>query len=156
MIKVKQIMTREVRTCRADDTLDVPARVMWENDVGVCPVVDEDKKVIGVITDRDICMSVFTKDAKLADLRVRDAMAKKVFSVQGGEPIAAAENLMKQFQVRRLPVTDAQGHLVGILSQNDLLREAVREHGKHQRDVTIDEVATLLNKIGEPRTIARA
>ena len=69
-MKVEDVMTKDVASCGPDDVLAVPARVMWEHDCGMVPVVDADKKVLGVLTDRDICMSALIEGKSLHDLLV--------------------------------------------------------------------------------------
>jgi CBS-domain-containing membrane protein len=80
-----------------------------------------------MITDRDICMAAFTKGRPLTSLKVRDAMAKQVTTCSAESSAETAMSLMKEVRVRRLPIVDARGKLAGILSLNDLAREARKE-----------------------------
>jgi CBS domain-containing protein len=117
---VKDIMTAEVQSCRAGDSLQLAAKLMWDGDCGCVPVIDEDRRVIGIITDRDICMAAFTQGVPLSESRVESAMAHTVSCVRADDSPAIAEAVMQRLQVRRLPVVDRAGILVGVLSLADL------------------------------------
>ena len=73
---VGDLMTTDVKACGSHDGLDVPARLMWANDCGCVPVVDESGHVVGMLTDRDICMAALTQGGPLTQLRVSNSMAK--------------------------------------------------------------------------------
>ena len=77
-MKVSDLMTREVRTCHQHDSLNRAAQLMWENDCGAVPVVDSDLKVIGMLTDRDICMAAYTQGKRLDEIPVVTAMSRQV------------------------------------------------------------------------------
>jgi len=80
MMRVEQLMNQPVHTCRRTDSLNRAAQLMWDNDCGVLPVVDDRGLLAGVITDRDICMASYTQGRSLLELVVERAMAKKVFA----------------------------------------------------------------------------
>jgi|SoiMethySBSTD1v2_1073268.scaffolds.fasta_scaffold19929_10 CBS domain-containing protein len=117
---VKDIMTADVRSCRPHDSLQFAAGLMWEADCGCVPVVDDERRVVGIITDRDICMAAFTQNMPLWQSRVESAMARKVACVGADDSPVLAEEAMQRLQVRRLPVVDRAGTLVGLLSLADL------------------------------------
>ena len=121
---VQDLMTRNVAAVRPDQTLAVAARLMWDCDCGALPVVEGDRKVIGMITDRDICMACWSRSLTPGALPVREAMSSDLVSCSPQATVAAAEAAMSDHQVRRLPVTDAQMRLVGILSLADIARAA--------------------------------
>lgn len=150
-MKVEQLMTRTVRACRASDSLNEAARIMWENDCGCVPVVDEEGHVIGIITDRDICMAAYIRGLPLWALQVDGAMAHDVHTCRPGDTLAAAERMMRAKQLHRLPVVDEAGVLVGLLSLRDLAVEAAREHGRRRAEVSADEVAETLGAVSQPR-----
>ena len=150
-MKVAQVMKHAVWTCQAADTLDRAAQIMWDNDCGCVPVVEGDRHVIGMITDRDICMAAYTQGAPLRSLQVRDAMSKSVCACNGGDEVAEAEKIMRTHQVHRLPVLDAFGHLIGILSLNDLAQEAARGTAAKKRDLSLAGIGATLNGICRPR-----
>lgn len=113
-MNVEQVMTRGIRTCRPEDTLKTAASIMWNRDCGIVPVVDAGSRILGVITDRDICMAACLQDARLTDLLVEKTMSRIVHACRPDDSIEAAEELMRRQEVRRLPVTDEQGRCVGI------------------------------------------
>lgn len=150
-MKVQELMTRDVKTCRAKDELNRAAQLMWEGDCGVVPVVDHENRVIGMITDRDVCMSAYTKDARLRNLRVSDAMSKQVVFCAPDALIETAMTMMKESRVRRLPVVDNTGKLVGLLSLNDLAREAYKQRKSAVPGNISADVADALGVICELR-----
>lgn len=150
-MKVEQLMTRTVRTCGPWDPLNEAARIMWEQDCGCVPVVDEQGHVIGIVTDRDVSMAAYTRGLPLWALQVDGAMARQVHTCRPGDSLAAAERTMRARQLHRLPVVDESGVLVGLLSLRDLAIEAVREHGRRRAEVSAEEVAETLGAISQPR-----
>jgi CBS-domain-containing membrane protein len=97
---------------------------MWNHDCGAIAVIDSDGKLVGMLTDRDICMAAYTQGQALRDIPVASAMATKVYSCQAGEPVVVAERLMRDNQIRRVPIVDADNRPVGLLSLNDVARHA--------------------------------
>ena len=128
-MNVEQVMTREVKTCSPDDSLSRAAQIMWETDCGAVPVVDAEGKPVAMITDRDICMAAYTRGLALSEMTVSSACSKRLVTVGLADMLATAEQLMRQFQIRRLPVVNGgarvEGRVVGILSMNDLARRAL-------------------------------
>jgi CBS domain-containing protein len=125
-MKTNELMHSPVVTCKVDDTLNEAARLMWDNDCGSLPVVDGGGKVVGMVTDRDLCMAAYTQGRPLWAIPVSSVMAKQVFSVGPDADVVDAQKVMSERQVRRIPIIDAEGTLVGMLSLNDLVRAAAR------------------------------
>ena len=150
-MNVEDLMTRTVRSCGPDDTLEAAARLMWDNDCGCVPVTDDEGRPVAMLTDRDVCMAALTQGRPLGELRVRGAMSATLHAVRVHDSLPEAEHVMQQFQVRRLPVVGADGRLAGLLSMNDVAREALRERGQRQRAVTSDDVAATLASVCRPR-----
>ena len=123
-MKVKDIMTSLVHTCRPHDSLHEAARLLWDHDCGCLPVVDGDGRVQGVITDRDICMGAYTKGQDFLTLRVSDSMSIAPITCAPSDELDKAAQRMADREIRRLPVVDAEQRLVGILSLNDIVRAA--------------------------------
>lgn len=123
-MNVKDVMTREVRSVRMADRLDAAARLMWEQDCGLAPVVDSSNVLVGVLTDRDLCMATYTQGRPLAEIPVTAVMARMLRTVKPDDTLAAAMAVLQQAQVHRLPVVDARGVLVGLVAVNDLVRLA--------------------------------
>jgi CBS domain-containing protein len=120
-MKVQEIMTRDVKTCRPETNLAEAVKLMWERDCGVLPVVRSDGKVFGMITDRDICVALATRGQTADRIEVRDVTAGKACTCGLDDEAIVALQTMKSQRVRRLPVVDADGRLMGILSLNDVV-----------------------------------
>ena len=149
-MKVEQIMSRPVLSCAETETVNRAAQLMWENDVG-CVVVQANRKIQGMITDRDICMAAYTRGEPLSAVRVSEVMTRKVETVLASDRVETAERVMREKRVRRLPVVDASKALVGFVSLNDLALEAEQRHGKKAAEVTALDVTATLAKICQPR-----
>lgn len=150
-MNVGQLMNRVVETCRPDDTLATAAGKMWDHDIGCLPVIGADGRVAGIVTDRDVCMAGYIQGRPLAELPVRMAMSKTLYVCRPDDAVIEAEEAMRAHQVRRLPVVDAAGGLVGIVSLNDLAREAERQVGRKGRELTAQEVSATLAAVCAPR-----
>jgi CBS domain-containing protein len=149
MARVDQLMSHPVVTCRTNDNLNTVAALMWDHDCGVIPVVDEAGRVAGIVTDRDVCMAAYTQGRRLHEIAVDAVMIRDVASCRADDPIARAEEIMQTRQVRRVPVVDVEGRPVGLLSLNDLAREATRT-GAAQKGL-LDGFARTLAAICRPR-----
>jgi CBS domain-containing protein len=123
-MKVRQIMTHDVKTCRPETNLAEAVKLMWERDCGVLPVVKSDGKLSGMITDRDICVAIATRGQTADRIAVRDVTAGKACTCGPDDDAVVALETMKSQRVRRLPVVDAEGRLKGILSLNDVVTHA--------------------------------
>ena len=157
-MKVRQIMKTGVGACRPDDNGSSAARIMWERDCGFVPVVDEHSHVLAVVTDRDLCMAAYTQGKSLPEIPVRRAMSKEVWSCRPDDDLSKAETSMREHQVRRLPVTDGEGQLKGVLSLSDITREAAKEAQAQPKnmEVSFAEVAQTLADINIPRPAPQA
>ena len=123
-MKVWNIMKSEARVCHPWTDLAAAGRIMLEVDCGVLPVVNEAQQVIGMITDRDICLAVTGLDEKPSTIPVADVMSGELYTCEADDEIHEALEIMRQFGVRRLPVVNDQNHLQGILSIDDVVLEA--------------------------------
>ena len=126
-MNVRELMSSPVSTCSPEDTLEDAARLLWENDCGILPVVDHNGQLGSTITDRDICMAAYTQGVRLADAHVADSMSRQLVTCLADDPIASATGIMAANRVRRLPVVDADGKLCGVLSLNDLATKAAKD-----------------------------
>lgn len=150
-MNVSELMSKKVHTCSIDDNLQRAAQIMWENDCGCVPVVDAERRVVGILTDRDICMAGYTQGKRYAEIPVSTAMAKTIFSVTENDSISVAETLMRDRQIRRVPVLDGGGQLRGVLSLNDLARNAQPTNGNLSNGLSGDMIAQTLGAICAPR-----
>jgi len=140
-LTVSEVMTTRVQTCSSRDTLERAARIMWERDCGVVPILDEDGRVVSMVTDRDACMATYTQGKPLWKIPVTVAASRKLYVLHPNDSIETAFELMQRHRVRRLPVVDGAGQLLGIVSLADLVR-SWGVHGEPAR--AADSVAATL------------
>lgn len=146
---VHEIMRVRVHTCTPQDTLHHAAQVMWEKDCGCLPVVDEARVVKAVITDRDICMAALTQGVPLGQTSVQSAMSRSLAVCSADDPLDAVEDLMRQAQIRRVPVVDAGGVLIGLVSLYDIARYL--QPRAQQAPGSIAKLFDTLTTVTEPR-----
>jgi Ala-tRNA(Pro) deacylase len=155
-VLVADLMTRAVSACHSDDPLSVPAQLMWDRDCGAVPVLEPGSdRVIGMITDRDICMATLMQDGRPSDIKVRDAMSRALYACAAGDSVARAEDILRSKQIRRLPVLDADGRLEGILSLADIVRRAEQDRSQQGAEIAAEEITNTLGEIVQPRLPAR-
>jgi CBS domain-containing protein len=123
-MRVVDIMMRTAYQCRPETNLGSATEFMWIGNCGFLPVVGEEGRVIGVITDRDICVALGTRNRLAGDIKVAEAMSRKVYSCLPEDDIHVALRTMRQGRVRRLPVIAKDGALVGVVSIDDVLVHA--------------------------------
>ena len=123
-MKVQDVMTAPARSCQPWTNLVEAARTMWDNDCGSLPVLDEEGSPAGIITDRDICMALARKNRFPGDIAVRELMSVHPFVCQPNDEVGEALATMAARQVRRLPVVNAEGRIVGIVSISDIAAAA--------------------------------
>ncbi len=122
-MKVSEIACRPVASCTEETSLSSAARLMGDNDCGVLPVLHAGK-LVGIVTDRDICMAIAKSNTSPAEIPVKEVMTMNVATCQTTDDVGAALATMSRRQVRRLPVLDPQGPLFGILSLDDIVLRA--------------------------------
>jgi CBS domain-containing protein len=125
-MKVEQIMNRDVKTCGPQDSLNKAAQIMWDEPCGAVPVVDDQARPVGFLTDRDICMAAYTQGEPLSKLKAEGAMARDLVCCRADDDLDSAAQVMRQKRTRRVPVIDRKGMLVGLLTLDDLACEAAR------------------------------
>ena len=150
-MKVREIMTINVHACQPDTDLGTAAGMMWDHDCGFIPVVGASGTVLGLLTDRDICIAAATRRLPPDRVSAAQAMSDSVHACFPDDSVSIALATMKQFKVRRLPVIDANGILNGVVSINDIARAADVRRGVPAKDV----VSTLAG-ICEPRSLTAA
>ena len=123
-MKVKELMSADVKSCTEETDLATVAKMMWDGDCGIIPVIDGERHVTGVITDRDICIAAATRSLEPARIRVREAMTSDVSTCSPDADARSALQALKERRVRRVPIVDRQNRLVGMLSLNDLVTRA--------------------------------
>ena len=122
-MKVREVMRSEPSVCTPDAHLARVGRLMAEADCGFLPVIGDEDRVVGVITDRDVALAAATRDRRPSEIQVRQVISGEVYSCGPDDDIRDALTVMRERQVRRLPVVDSHG-LRGILSLDDVVLEA--------------------------------
>ena len=126
--RVRDVMTANPATVSEKDSIRDVARIMAREDTGIVPVVDG-KKIVGLITDRDIVVRLVAEGKDLANSRVKEVMSRSVRSVKEDTPVDEVLDLMSTEKIRRVPVVNQNNELVGILSIGDIASRD-RETGK--------------------------
>ena len=146
-MKVQDVMAKAVVSCRPDSNLAAATALMWEHNCGQLPVVDDQRKVNAVITDRDICIALGTRNQRASELKVSDVTCRAAVVCHADDHLRSALKIMAAERVRRLPVVNQEGTLVGILSLDDVTLQA-RHHGDTDRPpVSFEDVMNTLRAI---------
>ena len=146
-MNVEEIMSRNPRTCRVSDKLNRPAQLMWENACGCIPVLDDGGQVIGMVTDRDVCMAAYTQGKRLEDIDVSTAMSHAVHSCLPSDSVETAAAIMQKGRVRRLPVLTPSGELVGLVSLHDMAIAAGDSSSRRGKENLIRAVESTLSAV---------
>ena len=120
---IREVMTSNPRTIEADKPVADAAKLMRDEDVGLAPIVEGDR-LVGALTDRDIAIRVVAEGKDPASKPVREVASTDVVTVDPDQDLDEALNLMAQHQVRRIPVVEQDGRLVGVVAQADVARQA--------------------------------
>lgn len=150
-MKVCEMMTKEVRGCWPDSSLAAATQIMWATDCGALPVLGDDDRVVGMITDRDISIAVAMTQRRPSEITVGEVMSKPVYTCRPDDHIKVALNFMAAAQVRRLPVINQSGALQGILSISDIMACCWRSAGAQIPSVSCHDLVEAMGRICEPR-----
>jgi CBS domain-containing protein len=121
-MKIKNIMTTDVQSCSPATSLDKIASMMWEHNCGSIAVVSDERKPVGMVTDRDIAMCCTLNHKAPWELESSTVIGnRELFSCSQDDDVATALEIMQENKVRRLPVTDSDGFLSGILTIDDIV-----------------------------------
>lgn len=141
-MKVKEVMVENsLSYCSPETNLAKATKMMKDSNLGALPVVDKDKKVIGIITDRDICLSLANKEKKtISELSVKEIITQaKVHTIKTDDTITDALREMRKNKIGRLPVTNSEGKLKGMISINTLLSHALDQKNELGNVTSKDE-----------------
>ena len=153
-MRVNELMTTSVASVCAGQPLSEAARLMWECDCGALPVVDDTTgRVVAMITDRDICMASWSKNRSPGDISVAETMSRELYRCAPTDSVSSAEELMRSKQVRRVPVTDESGKLVGILSLADIVTESQQIRRGDGGELASAVITSTLAKICRPHGV---
>jgi CBS domain-containing protein len=144
-MKVREVMTGNPKCCGPDTNLAEAIELMWTNDCGVLPVM-EDGKLTGIVTDRDVCIAVGTRNCRPSDTTVNMVATLTVQTCAPNDDVDTAMATMRRAQVRRLPVIE-DGKLAGILALNDIILAAAYKYAP----VDSGEVMNTMRAVSEHR-----
>jgi CBS domain-containing protein len=147
-MRARDIMTRDPSCLRRDDAARLAAQVMRDKDCGVVPIVDDARRVIGIVTDRDLAIRIIAA-GKGPDTRLSEVMTPNVHCCTADDDLRDVERKMAELQVRRICIVDVGGRCMGIISQADIARAA------HDNAVSEQEVALVVEQISEPSQRSR-
>jgi CBS domain-containing protein len=149
IMKVQEIMTKDPDCCLPSDSAQKAAKIMKQADVGVVPVVATglDQKVVGIVTDRDLCLSVVAEGSDPASVTLEKCMTGKIVSCQPNDDIQRAAQLMEENQIRRIPVVNEDNEIIGIVSLADIAQSAASRAGE-----TLKEVSEPSAEASKPRS----
>ena len=150
-MRVREVMTRSPQCCSVDQSANDAARIMWERDCGAVPVIDGAGIVVGMVTDRDICIGAYFHGASLGDIPLTDIMSREVCACEEDADLNEAERAMRDSQVRRLPITDRTGRLVGILSLSDVAQLVARTGSLRPAGRDGQELLETVTVVSQPR-----
>ena len=153
-MKVRDLMTTNAITCSPETNLATAAGLMWDNDCGALPIVNVQGQVMGVITDRDICMAASTKDKPPSAITAWETASGKAITCGPDDDLRTALERMEEGKVRRLPVVDDDGVLLGVLSINDVVLAAGEHRGRRVPELSVQDVVRTLRGICAHRVLA--
>lgn len=156
-MKVKDIMSQNAVCCSANSNIGQAVELMWVHNCGMLPVVGLDHKLSGIITDRDICIAVGTRNKLAAELTVAEVASKEVFTCRPEDDVHAALRIMASKHVRRLPVVDNAGIPLGILSTDDVVAHGGLNNWAGNSELPSEEIIGSLKKLyGQQFPMVRA
>lgn len=140
IMNVRDIMTSEVAFCKPETNLASAAASMWQRNCGILPVVDENMHVTGMVTDRDICIALATRNRLASDMTVGEVSTGNVFACKADENVRTVLSTMRDHKVRRVPVIDRDGALAGIISLDDIVHLAKDKKSSPNSAITYADV----------------
>lgn len=117
-----EIMTENPICCFPDDTVIMVAQLMKIKDIGAVPVIENEtsRKLVGIVTDRDLTLEVVANGRDPATARVKDVMTPNVLTCHANDDVHKVLDAMTGYQLRRIPIVDSEDQIVGIISQADV------------------------------------
>lgn len=154
-MKIKHVMTRDPKCCVPSDTVQRAAIIMRDEKAGVVPVIENEqsRKLAGIVTDRDLCMNIIAEGRDARTVQVHECMTTAVVTALASDALEKATELMRDNQIRRIPVIDEQRRLVGIVSLADVVeRASVKTAETHE---TLKTVSAPTAEPSKPRAKSR-
>jgi CBS domain-containing protein len=149
-MKVKDIMMRTPASCTAETNVGAAVEILWNRNCGILPIVNAQQKVAGVVTDRDLCIALGTRNRLAGEIAVGEVTSGKVFACKPDDDLRAALATMAHAKVRRLPVINSDGKLEGILSMDDVVAHSEARIPGKTSELSHDDVVDTLKKLYGP------
>jgi len=145
MQTIESIMHAQPETVTKNETLKNAASKMERSNIGFLPVIDENQKVVGTLTDRDITLAIGKNTKGPQDIKVNEAMNPEIYTISPGEDAAAALKLMRTKQVGRLPVVDGENRLKGVITLTGIAKKVNK--GNDQKELEYNGKENILNTL---------
>jgi CBS domain-containing protein len=149
-MKVKDVMMGTPASCTAETNLGAAVEILWNRSCGILPIVNAQQKVVGVVTDRDMCIALGTRNRLAGEIAVGQVTSGKVFACKPDDEVRGALAMMAQAKVRRLPVINYDGKLEGILSMDDVVAHSEARIPGKTSELSHDDVVDTLKKLYRP------
>jgi CBS domain-containing protein len=149
-MKVADVMMRTPASCTAETNLAAAVEILWTRNCGMLPIVNHDGTVTGVVTDRDICIALGTRNRHAAEITVQEIQPEKLFACKADDDIHTALAIIAGAKVRRLPVLDETGKLQGILSLDDVALHATAAFGGRVPELSSSDVIECMQRVYSP------
>lgn len=156
-MKAQELMTSKVHSVGSWQSLNDAARLMWEHNCGSVPVLDENNKVVGMVTDRDIAMAAYLNGNRLEAIPVSVAQSKQIICCKPSDSINDVQHMMQTYQMHRIPVVGKKGELAGIVSLNDIAcayQSGVKGLTAEEVSDTLASICGSMKKTNLPTTVA--
>ena len=153
-MKVKDVMVKTAAFCNPETNVGAAVEIMWNRNCGFLPVVDAQRRVVGVVTDRDIAMAVGTRNQLPGDITVAEIATRKIQSCRPEYDIHMALDTMAENKVRRLVAVNDQNQFEGVLSMDDVVHFAETTPGG-KVDLSSDDVLRTLKALYGPQLLPR-
>jgi CBS domain-containing protein len=153
-MKVRDAMVKTPVFCSLETNLGGAVEIMWKCNGGILPIIDAQRRVTGVITDRDIAIAMGTRSRLPAEINVAEAGTRKVHSCKPTDDVRWALDIMGENKVRRLVVVNEQNQLEGVLSMDDVVLYA-ETNPSGSADISADDILRTLKALYSPQLSAR-
>ena len=122
MMKCNEVMTKNPVCCSPNDSVVKAAQLMKRSDIGSIPIIEteETKKLVGILTDRDLALKVVAEGRNPQSIKVEEVMTHTVITCRTDDDLQNALEIMAEYQLRRIPVVDSDNRIIGIIAQADV------------------------------------
>ena len=150
-MKVRDVMTPSAVCCKPETNVGAAVELLWSHNCGMLPVMDTHNRLIGIVTDRDLCIALGTRNRLPGDLTVGDIAITRVFTCKPNDEIHEALSTMAEKKVRRLPVVHNEGVPQGILSMDDVITHGDLNKWEGCCELSAEEIIRSLKRLyGKP------